>query len=222
MTREQEERELRERAGIQAFRERFESYLETSKKEDANQVIGRQYDLDFDVSGDMNRQVNEKMERIDREFFEDRDALKLQNLEERRNFDNWVQWDREVMREQDTLEIQQQDNQVNNLTGDDREMHKQAQQWEFAERERARNEAESELRADFKGFQDSRHAERDNELKKSDDENRAQLNKVSDYMQPLPWENETETQERAARAIEELRRQQQEGRDLTKNISWGR
>lgn len=221
MTREEEERQLRHRAGADELAEKLDAYLQRRQAEDRNQLIGRSYDPL--ANPDDARSRDETIERIDREFDQDERALVVQDLQERKNFDDWMSQQRGELRLQDAAAVQQQDAQQPHLTGDDWTRHKQAQEWEFSERERARDTVEIGLRDQFREYQDQTHYDRLVSLNDRHDDNlepfrasqqQEREREKADFETPLPWETPASAQASAAHYMQHRGAQKTPERDF--------
>lgn len=189
MTREEEERQLRNRADADELVERLDVYIQRCEAEDRHQIIGRSYEPPSDP-GDARDEI---VERIDREFDQDERALVIQDLQERKDFDDWIREQRIQLRTQDALAVKEQRVGVQQLKADDIDYVSSKTHSEIAERERVRDEVESQLRGRFTDWQKQRHGDRLAALNERNDGNlepfrASQEREKADFEKPLPWE----------------------------------
>ena len=94
------EAELQKAARVDEFRARFDAYIEQCRANDAAQT-GRTYEHSFDTQRDLDEQWNEKIQPIDNDFDDDDDALRPKFHEDRSDFEDWLEAERDRMRAED-------------------------------------------------------------------------------------------------------------------------
>lgn len=216
MTREEEKQQLREQARIPQFEARFEAFMQGRAAQDQSQVIGRDYDHHFERGGDLDRQRNEQIERVDREFDTDSTGLERQNKDERVGFESWMKEQRETMRAEDAAERPEKAaprlvpsldyGPAGSQSAPQREPVK-----DFAQKESLRNDAGEEIRQRFDEYQTQQHADRLETLSERRDTNIDELDAAhgqeverqrADFEKPLPWESQAEASAGADKAME--------------------
>lgn len=183
MTDIQKQEQLEKDARIADFRARFAEQMKRFQKADEQQKIGRDYDFQFVVDGDLLEQRNEKEQRIDREFGEDLHDLNRQNSDEKVSFDDWISEQRDRMRSEDaarnprTIEPRHTPGFAQIPGGAQSRLVTQFDP-DFGPKEALRSQAADEMRQEFRDFQKQRHSDRVDKLFERNDLNLEQVGEV--------------------------------------------
>lgn len=137
------EERRREQERLIQFRRKFEDFMATRSEQDANQPIGQHYESEISAQrGNLRSQWEQQQLTIDHDFDQDQNNLVIQDLKERKAFEDWAREQRQAFREEDRLEIIQQDRKFMPRHDYPPEAFKEAQSAAFEERETLRAAAE--------------------------------------------------------------------------------
>ena len=171
MTKEEELQQQQKDARVDEFRAWYDSFIQQREAADRQQIIGRDYDTRPEGQGDLIEQRRETEQRIDKEFEEDERGLVVQDLQERKDFDDRMKEVRVAMRRQDATEARQEAERFRNSTDEIKQGITAGRDALNVQREQTRDGEAARLKEKFTDFQDQRHDDRLTTLNKRNDEN---------------------------------------------------